>query len=103
MSALPANRNGLWDSVLADALVACGVRRVLLCPGGRAALLAMTLHRNPAIACILHVDERSAGFLALGMMLADGAPAAVCTTSGTAVANLLPAMAEAQARGLPMV
>ncbi len=103
MSALPANRNGLWDSVLADALVACGVRRVLLCPGGRAALLAMTLHRNPAIACILHVDERSAGFLALGMMLADGAPAAVCTTSGTAVANLLPAMAEAQARGLPLV
>ena len=63
----------------------------------------MTLHRTPAIDCILHVDERSAGFFALGMMLADGAPAAVCTTSGTAVANLLPAMAEAQARGLPLV
>jgi 2-succinyl-5-enolpyruvyl-6-hydroxy-3-cyclohexene-1-carboxylate synthase len=63
----------------------------------------MTLHRTPAIDCILHVDERSAGFLALGMMLVDGAPAAVCTTSGTAVANVLPAMAEAEARGLPLV
>jgi 2-succinyl-5-enolpyruvyl-6-hydroxy-3-cyclohexene-1-carboxylate synthase len=103
VSALPGNRNGVWDSVLAATLVAYGVRRVLLCPGGRAAMLSMTLHRTPAIDCILHVDERSAGFLALGMMLADGAPAAVCTTSGTAVANLLPAMAEAQARGLPLV
>ncbi len=103
MSALPANRNGVWGRVLADTLVACGVRRVVLCPGGRAAMLSMTLHRTPAIACVLHVDERSAGFLALGMILADGAPAAVCTTSGTAVANLLPAMAEAQARGLPLV
>ena len=103
MNSLPDNRNGAWDRVLADTLAACGVRRVLLCPGGRAAMLAMTLHRSRAIECILHVDERSAGFLALGMMLADGAPAAVCTTSGTAVANLLPAMAEAQARGLPLV
>jgi 2-succinyl-5-enolpyruvyl-6-hydroxy-3-cyclohexene-1-carboxylate synthase len=103
VSALPANRNGAWDSVLAATLVTYGVRRVLLCPGGRAAMLSMTLHRTPAIDCILHVDERSAGFLALGMMLVDGAPAAVCTTSGTAVANVLPAMAEAEARGLPLV
>lgn len=97
------NRNGLWDHVLVDTLLACGVRRVVLCPGGRNGLLAITLHRSAAIASILHVDERSAGFLAIGAMLADGAPTAVCTTSGSAVANLLPAMAEAEARDLPLV
>ncbi|MEI9928914.1 MAG: thiamine pyrophosphate-binding protein [Sphingomonas sp.] len=103
MSALPANRNGIWDRVLADTLAACGVRRALLCPGGRASMLAMTLHRTPAIECILHVDERSAGFFAVGAFLAGGGPTAICTTSGTAVANMLPAMAEAEARGLPIV
>jgi 2-succinyl-5-enolpyruvyl-6-hydroxy-3-cyclohexene-1-carboxylate synthase len=97
------NRNGVWDRVLVDSLAAGGVRRVVLCPGGRNGLLAMTLHRTPAIECILHVDERSAGFLAVGAILADGLPTAVCTTSGSAAANLLPAMAEAEARGLPLV
>lgn len=97
------NRNGVWDRVLVDALVAGGVRRAVLCPGGRNGLLAMTLRATPAMSCLLHVDERSAGFLALGMILADGAPTAVCTTSGSAVANLLPALAEAAARGLPLV
>ena len=103
MSGLPVNRNGLWDRVIADTLAACGVRRALLCPGGRASMLAMTLHRTPGLTCTPHVDERSAGFMALGTFLAGGGPTAVCTTSGTAVANLLPAMAEAGARGLPIV
>lgn len=100
---LHSNRNGLWDRVLVDTLMACGVRRVVLCPGGRNSLLALTLHRTPGMHCILHVDERSGAFLALGQILADGAPTAVCTTSGSAVANLLPALTEANARNLPLV
>ncbi|MCJ2188475.1 2-succinyl-5-enolpyruvyl-6-hydroxy-3-cyclohexene-1-carboxylic-acid synthase [Novosphingobium beihaiensis] len=103
MSGLPGNRNAVWDRVLADTLHAHGIRRIVLCPGGRNGLLAMTLHRTPGIECLFHVDERSAGFLALGTILADGRPAAVCTTSGSAVINLLPAMAEAEARGLPLI
>ncbi|WP_067733213.1 2-succinyl-5-enolpyruvyl-6-hydroxy-3-cyclohexene-1-carboxylic-acid synthase [Novosphingobium naphthalenivorans] len=103
MSGLPNNRNAVWDRVLADSLHAHGIRRIVLCPGGRNGLLAMTLHRTPGIECIFHVDERSAGFLALGAILADGRPTAVCTTSGSAVINLLPAMAEAEARGLPLI
>lgn len=97
------SRNGLWDRVLVDALLACGVRRVVLCPGGRNSLLALTLDRTPGMACLQHVDERSAAFLALGQSLADGQPTAVCTTSGSAVANLLPALAEASARGARLV
>jgi 2-succinyl-5-enolpyruvyl-6-hydroxy-3-cyclohexene-1-carboxylate synthase len=103
VSPLPASRNAVWNRALIDALVAGGVRRMVLCPGGRSALLAMMLHRTAAVGCILHIDERSAGFVALGAIIADDAPTAICTTSGTAVANLLPAMAEAEARGRPLV
>ncbi len=63
----------------------------------------MTLHRSPGAETIFHIDERSAAFVALGLILADGHPTAVCTTSGSAAVNLLPAMAEAAARGLPLV
>lgn len=103
MNTLPNNRNAAWDRVLVETLLACGVRRFILCPGGRNGLLAMTLHRSSEAESIFHIDERSAGFVALGLILADGRPTAVCTTSGSAAVNLLPAMAEAAARGLPLL
>lgn len=75
-----------------------GVREVVICPGSRSAPLAYALAEAEAAGTIrLHVriDERGAGFTALGLSLASGAPVPVVTTSGTAVGELLPAVMEA--------
>ncbi len=92
--------------VLVAQLVAQGVREFVLCPGSRSAPLALALHEADAAGELrLHVriDERSAGFLALGLGKASGVPAAVVVTSGTAVGNLLPAVMEASHAGVPLV
>jgi 2-succinyl-5-enolpyruvyl-6-hydroxy-3-cyclohexene-1-carboxylate synthase len=91
---------------LVDELVRCGVREVVLAPGSRSAPLALALHAADAAGrARLHVrvDERSAGFLAVGMARTSGAPVAVLTTSGTAVANVHPAVLEASHAGLPLL
>jgi len=92
--------------VLIDELIACGVTDAVLAPGSRNAPLSMALHAADAAGRIrLHVriDERTAGFLALGLARGSGRPAAVVTTSGTAVANLHPAVLEAHHGGVPMI
>jgi 2-succinyl-5-enolpyruvyl-6-hydroxy-3-cyclohexene-1-carboxylate synthase len=92
--------------LVVDELVCCGVTEAVLCPGSRNAPLAFALHAADAAGRLrLHVriDERTAGFLALGLALASGRPVPVCTTSGTAVANLHPAMLEASHSGIPLV
>lgn len=92
--------------VIIDELVRFGVNDVVLAPGSRSAALAIEAARAHARAEIrLHVriDERSAGFLALGLAKRSGLPVPVITTSGTAVANLLPAVEEAWSSGLPLV
>ena len=92
--------------VLVDELVRCGVTDAVLAPGSRSAPLAFALHAADAAGLLrLHVrvDERSAGFLALGLARASGRPAAVVTTSGTAVANLHPAVLEAAYGDVPML
>ncbi|EWT05800.1 2-succinyl-6-hydroxy-2,4-cyclohexadiene-1-carboxylate synthase [Intrasporangium chromatireducens Q5-1] len=79
-----------------------GVREVVLSPGSRSAPLAMALYaaeRAGDVRLHVRVDERSAGFLALGLSLGSGDPVAVVTTSGTAVGNLLPAVMEAHHSG----
>lgn len=89
-----------------DELVACGVTEAVLCPGSRNAPLAFALHAADAAGRLrLHVriDERTAGFLALGLALASGRPVPVATTSGTAAANLLPAVLEAAHSGVPLL
>jgi 2-succinyl-5-enolpyruvyl-6-hydroxy-3-cyclohexene-1-carboxylate synthase len=93
-------------TVLVDELIAGGVTEAVLCPGSRNAPLSMALHAADGAGRIrLHVrvDERTAGFLALGLARGSGRPAAVATTSGTAVANLHPAVLEAWHGGVPMV
>jgi 2-succinyl-5-enolpyruvyl-6-hydroxy-3-cyclohexene-1-carboxylate synthase len=93
-------------AVLVDELVRNGVREVVLCPGSRSAPLAYAvLAAEQAGRLRLHVrvDERSAGFLALGLAAGSGVPAAVVTTSGTAVANLHPAVLEAGHGAVPLV
>jgi 2-succinyl-5-enolpyruvyl-6-hydroxy-3-cyclohexene-1-carboxylate synthase len=92
--------------VIVDELVRCGVRAAVLAPGSRSAPLALALHAAEEAGRLrLHVrvDERSAGFLAVGLGRTGGAPVAVLTTSGTAVANLHPAVLEASHAGLPLV
>ena len=93
-------------TVLVDELVRLGVGEAVLSPGSRSAPLALALRRaDEAGSLRLHVriDERSAGFLAVGLAKAVDAPVAVLTTSGTAAANLHPAVLEAAYAGVPLV
>jgi 2-succinyl-5-enolpyruvyl-6-hydroxy-3-cyclohexene-1-carboxylate synthase len=89
-----------------DALVESGVREVVLCPGSRSCALAYAVHaaeRAGRLRLHVRVDERSAGFLALGLAKVSRVPAAVVTTSGTAVANLHPAVLEARHALVPLL
>jgi 2-succinyl-5-enolpyruvyl-6-hydroxy-3-cyclohexene-1-carboxylate synthase len=93
-------------TVLVDELVRHGVREAVLCPGSRSAPLAFALHAADAEGRLrLHVrtDERSAAFLALGLAKGCGSPVPVVTTSGTAVANLHPAVLEASHTSVPLL
>lgn len=93
-------------TVLVDELARVGVRDVVLCPGSRSAPLAYALQQADRVGRLrLHVrvDERSAAFLALGLGKATGRPAVVVTTSGTAVANLHPAVLESAEAGVPLL
>ena len=91
-------------SELVALLQAHGVRDVVLCPGSRNAPLVHALsHQLARATCHSIIDERSAGFYALGLALATHRAVVVCCTSGTAVANLHPAVAEAYYQGVPLV
>ncbi|MHB8633552.1 MAG: 2-succinyl-5-enolpyruvyl-6-hydroxy-3-cyclohexene-1-carboxylic-acid synthase [Thermoplasmatota archaeon] len=94
--------NHAWARALVGELVASGVEEFVVSPGSRSAPLAIAarLHRGARVRVIL--DERSAAFFALGIAKAKG-PAAVVTTSGTAVANLMPAVVEADLCEAPLV
>ncbi len=91
---------------LVDELVRGGVTDAVLAPGSRSAPLAFALHAADAAGQLrLHVriDERSAGFLALGLAKASGRPVPVVTTSGTAAVNLHPAVVEASHAHVPLL
>ncbi|MGH4014034.1 MAG: 2-succinyl-5-enolpyruvyl-6-hydroxy-3-cyclohexene-1-carboxylic-acid synthase [Pseudonocardiaceae bacterium] len=93
-------------TVLVDELVRCGVRHGVLCPGSRNAPLAFALHAADTagrLALHVRIDERSAAFLALGLALRSGTPVPVVCTSGTAAANLHPAVLEAHHAGVPLL
>jgi len=88
---------------LVDLLRAHGVSQMVLCPGTRNAPIAQTLANHPDFTCRAITDERSAGFFAIGWALQCGMPVAVCCTSGTALLNLHPAVAEAFYQQIPLV
>lgn len=90
-------------AVVIDELVALGVRHIVLCPGSRSAPLAYAVAARDDVEVHVRVDERSAAFLALGLAKLAGPPAAIITTSGTAVANLVPAVLEAHEAGVPLL
>jgi 2-succinyl-5-enolpyruvyl-6-hydroxy-3-cyclohexene-1-carboxylate synthase len=92
--------------VVVDELIRGGVRDVVLCPGSRNAPLAFALHdadRAGRIRLHVRIDERTAGYLAIGLAVAEGAPVCVAMTSGTAVANLGPAVVEANYARVPLI
>jgi 2-succinyl-5-enolpyruvyl-6-hydroxy-3-cyclohexene-1-carboxylate synthase len=97
------NRNARWTRLISEELQRGGVAHVVLCPGSRNSPLVFALATAFGTAAISHVDERSAGFIALGLIRSTGKPAVVCVTSGSALANLLPAVVEADAAGLPLL
>ena len=82
-------------NILTALLVAHGIRHAVVCPGSRNAPIVHNLNECPDITCYPVTDERSAGFYALGMAQALNEPVVVCVTSGTALLNVLPAVAEA--------
>jgi 2-succinyl-5-enolpyruvyl-6-hydroxy-3-cyclohexene-1-carboxylate synthase len=86
-----------------DELARCGLEHACTSPGSRCTPLVFSLVGEPRIRCWSHVDERSAGFFALGAAKTSGRPVAVTCTSGTAAANLLPAAVEARWGGVPLI
>jgi len=88
---------------MVDELARCGMEHACTSPGSRNTPIILSLVRDGRIRCWSHIDERSAGFFALGVAKASGRPVAVTCTSGTAAANLLPAVIEAGQAGVPLI
>ncbi len=94
--------HALWSSLIIEELVRLGVCDICIAPGSRSTPLTLAAAANPAITTHLHFDERGLGFLALGLAQGSQRPVAVIVTSGSAVANLLPAVVEARQSGIPL-
>lgn len=98
-----SNLNTIWGSLLVEELVRQGVELFCISPGSRSTPLTAAVARNPRARSVVCLDERGAAFYALGYGRATGRPAAVICTSGTAVANFLPAAVEAHVDGVPLL
>ena len=96
---MSASFNRRWAQVIIAALSRHQVHHICIAPGSRSAPLTLAAAAQPALTCHTHFDERGLGFLALGLAKATRLPVALIVTSGTAVANLLPAVIEAQLTG----
>ena len=99
--------NSLWATMMVEELVRSGVRAFCLAPGSRCTPLTLAVAEMAAsredVRVFQHTDERGLGYFAVGYARSWGQPAVVITTSGTAVANLLPAVVEASIDHLPMI
>ena len=98
-----ANVNDLWATLLVEELVRNGVDTFCIAPGSRSTPLVVAVARNPRARAVVHYDERGAAFHALGYARATGAPAVVVTTSGSALANVWPAVVEASLERVPLL
>jgi 2-succinyl-5-enolpyruvyl-6-hydroxy-3-cyclohexene-1-carboxylate synthase len=101
MSSVPDHQPLL--AAFAEELARCGLRDACTSPGSRCAPLALALTGERQLRCHSHIDERSAGFFALGLAKASYRPVALTCTSGTAVAELLPAVVEAHEARVPLI
>jgi 2-succinyl-5-enolpyruvyl-6-hydroxy-3-cyclohexene-1-carboxylate synthase len=92
-----------WGAIIIDSLLRNGVERFICAAGTCSNLLGTLISHRGGADLSVHYDERGVGFRALGYGRATGRPAVVITTGGTAVANLAPAVAEADAGGVPLI
>ncbi len=97
------NLNHLWSSLIVEEIIRNGVDYFCLSPGSRSAPLAVAVAQNRRAKSFVHFDERGMAFHALGYVAATGKACCVITTSGTAVANLFPAVIEASKKKLPLI
>jgi 2-succinyl-5-enolpyruvyl-6-hydroxy-3-cyclohexene-1-carboxylate synthase len=97
------NTNLLWTSILAETLYHLGLKTAVVCPGSRSAPLAIAFANHPHIEAIPVLDERSAGFFALGLARQQKQPVVLVCTSGTAGANFFPAVIEARESRVPLL
>ncbi|WP_252179187.1 2-succinyl-5-enolpyruvyl-6-hydroxy-3-cyclohexene-1-carboxylic-acid synthase [Endozoicomonas sp. 4G] len=95
--------NFLWSALILEELSRLGVEHVCIAPGSRSATLTLVAAEHSKFEKHVHFDERGLGFFALGLAKSTRKPVAVITTSGTAVANLYPAIIEARQSGVPLV
>src|SRR5215831_2873554 len=86
-----------------DELARSGIEHSCTSPGSRSTPVVLSLVREPRIRCWSHIDERCAGFFALGAAKASGRPVALTCTSGTATVNLAPAVIEAHEARVPLI
>lgn len=93
----------LWAKLIVEELLRSGAGHFFLAPGSRSTPLALAVARNRRARYLVHFDERGTAFAALGYGRATGKPAVWITTSGTAVANGLPAVVEAATDGVPLI
>lgn len=97
------NINTLWAEAFVDELARSGLRHVVIAPGSRSTSLVIAFAKHPDIVDHTMYDERSAAFFALGIAKATGKAVAVVCTSGTAGANMVPAVCEGDASRVPML
>lgn len=97
------NRNYLTAQIFVDSLIESGLEYAVISPGSRNTPLTFAFAERKEIKCISVIDERSAGFFALGIAQSTGNPAAVVTTSGTASVEVYPAVTEAYMSRIPMI
>ncbi|PDV99627.1 2-succinyl-5-enolpyruvyl-6-hydroxy-3-cyclohexene-1-carboxylic-acid synthase [Candidatus Viridilinea mediisalina] len=92
-----------WVATLVQQIIAGGIHDFVVCPGSRSTPIALAVARHPEAQVRVLLDERSAGFFALGLAKQSGRPAALICTSGTATTNFLPAVAEADLARVPLL
>ena len=97
------NINVNWSQRISDTFYALGVKHICICPGARNTPLTLSFINNKNFITTSHVDERSAGFFALGISKKTSRPSIIITTSGTAVANLYPAIIESNYSKTPLI
>ncbi|MGA7303835.1 MAG: 2-succinyl-5-enolpyruvyl-6-hydroxy-3-cyclohexene-1-carboxylic-acid synthase, partial [Rhodothermales bacterium] len=103
MSRPAPNINRFWANLIVEELIRNGIRRFFIAPGSRSSPLVAAVAQHPHAEAIVHFDERGTAFAALGFARATRQPAVWITTSGTAVANGLPAFVEASQSYVPLI
>ncbi|NBV27191.1 MAG: 2-succinyl-5-enolpyruvyl-6-hydroxy-3-cyclohexene-1-carboxylate synthase, partial [Actinobacteria bacterium] len=99
----PSDTQATYVATLVDQWIACGLRDVVICPGSRSTPMTLALARRSELQVSIRLDERGAGFYAIGRALESQLPVVIVVTSGTAAAELHAAVAEADQAYVPLI